>query len=130
MDIDLLERIRQERRRRGWSMRAAASAAGVSNTTWSRMEAGAVPITPQMSQAIAHAFEWPSNWETNLDGTLQQPMSSVAADDLLERIRAELEASERRMEQMFRRYTEGTDSGDDDERGDREVGIRSEHGDG
>jgi hypothetical protein len=77
----------------------------VSNTTWSRVEAGAVPITPQMSQAIAIAFQWPADWESLPPETLGQPATTVDADELLDRIRAELAASERRIEQMLERMT-------------------------
>jgi transcriptional regulator with XRE-family HTH domain len=110
-------------------MRAAASAAGVSNTTWSRVEAGAVPITPQMSQAIAGAFGWPADWESLPPETLGHPLSNVAADDLLDRIRAELDEHERRIESMLKRYAKGTDASDDDGRDGGAVGVGSEHGD-
>lgn len=112
MGVDLLELIRQERRRRGWSMRAAAAAAGVSNTTWSRMEAGAVEITPAMSRHIADAFGWPDDWETNpesLVATLSHPLSTVDAEQLLERIRAELAEHEQRIAAMVAQLMKGND---------------------
>ena len=43
-------------------MRAAAALGGVSNTTWSRYEAGGVTLTPGIVQGVAKAFGWPTTW--------------------------------------------------------------------
>lgn len=46
-------------------MRQAATAGGVSNTTWSRFESGVGQLTPGIVQAVARAFDWPTDWPDN-----------------------------------------------------------------
>lgn len=46
-------------------MRQAATAGDVSNTTWSRFEAGVGQLTPGIIQAVARAFDWPTDWPEN-----------------------------------------------------------------
>lgn len=105
-------------------MRAAATAAGVSNTTWSRMESGAVAITAPMAASIARAFDWPADWETNPPVTLSQPMTTLDADELLARIRSELAEHERRIQVMLERLT---GSEDDNVERDQATENREQH---
>lgn len=119
MNGDLRELIRRERRQRGWSMRTAATHAGVSNTTWSRVEAGAVPLTPHMVAAIAAAFEWPVDWEINPPvPAVSHPMPIVDSELELraeiERLRAEVTEHNQRVEAMLAQLIEGGNPHDDD----------------
>jgi transcriptional regulator with XRE-family HTH domain len=75
---DLRERVRQERRARGWSARDAANAGHISNTTWGRWEKGEIPLTPKTTRAIATAFDWPTTWPTDPPIVTPQP-DAVAA---------------------------------------------------
>ena len=60
-----VRRVIAERLRRGWSIRTAAQAGQVSNTSWGDMEAGVRPITPKMQRAVAQAFGWDAGWPYN-----------------------------------------------------------------
>src|SRR4051794_41026898 len=60
-------RVRDERWRRGWSIRRAAeeaTAAGArtTNTTWGSFEAGDADPSGRMREAVAAAFGWPPDW--------------------------------------------------------------------
>lgn len=56
-----VEAVKRERRLRGWSVRSAATAGGVSNTTWAAYESTGV-LTDAMQRAIVRAFGWESTW--------------------------------------------------------------------
>ncbi len=64
MTDDLRERVALERKLRYKSDRAAATAGGVANTTWSRWMNGD-DLTDGMRQAVAKAFNWPPDWPEN-----------------------------------------------------------------
>jgi len=80
---DSRERVGLERRLRGWSVREAARHGGVSNTLWGKWEQGAA--SAQMIPAVAQAFGWPADWESN-----PPPVTMPPPDDLASRV-AELE---------------------------------------
>ena len=74
------ERVVAERRRRGWSQRRAAVAAGVSNTYWNDYESGKVPvdgIRNPIRQAVADAFGWPLDWPESAPVPQQQSSATV-----------------------------------------------------
>lgn len=86
---DPAEWVKVARFRRGWSVRAAAQAAGLSNTTWGRIESRDTTISPKTGRAIGEAFGWPAEWWTGSEA----PEASTPpgdADGLLDRV-AELE---------------------------------------
>lgn len=80
---DLVERVVVERRLRGWSGREAAIAGGISNTTWSKFEAGG-ELGPAIRRGVAHAFGWPADWPEN-------PPAAIAPVDAVSQLRAEVE---------------------------------------
>lgn len=59
-----VEAVVAERRRRGWSVRTAAIAGGVSNTTWGTFERTGA-ITPAVQRAVVTAYGWPADWWDN-----------------------------------------------------------------
>lgn len=59
---DVVERLKLERRLRGWSIRQAAHEAGVSNQTWGMCERSGV-IGDAMQLGVMRAFSWPANWQ-------------------------------------------------------------------
>lgn len=61
------DRVRGERLRRNWSVRTAAGKSGISNTYWASFEDGKIPLTPRISDAVAAAFEWDTDWATQPD---------------------------------------------------------------
>lgn len=75
---DPREAVAAERRRRGWSVRRAATEGGVSNTTWGKYEAG--QEVAAMIPAVAQAFGWPANWEDT------PPVPASPADSLTRRV--------------------------------------------
>lgn len=62
MPNGVTDRVAGERRQRGWSIRAAAHAGGISNTLWGRYEAGEAELSGRIRQAVATAFGWPMSW--------------------------------------------------------------------
>lgn len=58
---ELHEHVRNERNRRGWSVRRAASEGGISNTTWGVFESSG-QVTDAIRVGIAQAFGWPTTW--------------------------------------------------------------------
>src|SRR4051812_8543039 len=59
---DLRELVRAERRRRGWSVRKAASTGGCSNTAWGEWENGARELGQAVQAGISQAFDWAPDW--------------------------------------------------------------------
>jgi transcriptional regulator with XRE-family HTH domain len=57
VDTSIGERIRNRRQLRGWSIRFAASRAGIAHTTWSRIERGELRTDRYMVADIAAALE-------------------------------------------------------------------------
>lgn len=86
------EAVKRERRLRGWSVRAAATAGGVSNTTWSTYEATGV-LTDKMQRAIVQAFGWDATWAEHLPA---EPPSS--GEDVLRMLVDEVAALRRHVE--------------------------------
>lgn len=95
MSDDLRQRVERERKRRGWSVRAAATAGGTSNTTWGRFEKGEIELTPTMQQAVAEAFGWDTAWP-ELD-------FSDVANDALAALLETIDDLSRRVERLERR---------------------------
>lgn len=58
---ELHEHVRNERNRRGWSVRSAATAGGISNTTWGGFESTG-RVTDAVRIGVAQAFDWPTTW--------------------------------------------------------------------
>ena len=71
---NIADRVRRERLGRGWSVRQAAAAGGISNTYWGEFEDYKRSLTPLIANAVARAFGWPEDWA---DG--------VTMDELAER---------------------------------------------
>ncbi len=66
--------VQAERFARGWSVRRAAAAGEVSNTTWGNYEGGG-PLTNRMREAVQKAFGWPGSWPEIPVRTLSQPVA-------------------------------------------------------
>lgn len=81
--MDLVELVSRERRLRGWSARDASIAGGVSNTTWSKFEAG-TPLGEAMRHGVARAFGWSPEWPEN------PPVQQPPQDEII-RLRREVE---------------------------------------
>jgi hypothetical protein len=103
----LRDKVRNERIRRGWSIRHAAERshqesedgeAGVSNTTWGRYEETG-HLTAEMRRAIIAAFGWSAEWA---EGT---PMSD--GDDL-SRLLADLAAEVLRLRRLLDDQSDAT----------------------
>lgn len=66
MAVDLRNVVTAERRRRGLSIRAAATLGNISNQAWGTWEGGEEPNpSPRMRLAVAKAFDWPTTWPEN-----------------------------------------------------------------
>lgn len=92
------QQVRQEREKRGLSVRAAAQAGGVSNTTWSRFEESG-DLTPKMRRAVSQAFGWPAGWPEGDTAEVDQPDDhDVTA--LMDRMRAILDVTEGRTDSI------------------------------
>jgi transcriptional regulator with XRE-family HTH domain len=61
-DVDLPDRVRQERELRGLSVRKAAELGGVSNETWGKYERQLTGLSPKIRTAVATVFGWPMDW--------------------------------------------------------------------
>lgn len=81
---DLVTLVTRERRLRGWSARDAAVAGGVSNTTWSKFEAGA-PVGEAVRRGVARAFGWSPEWP-------EHPPTQPPPIDEISQLRREVEA--------------------------------------
>lgn len=98
MSDDLRRRVANERRRRGLSARAAASLGSMSNTTWSRFEAGG-PLTPAVRSGVAATFGWSTDWPEDPPPEPDQTLDAVSA--ALGRIEATQEAETPLVDHMF-----------------------------
>lgn len=96
--MDLTERVTRERRLRGWSARDAAIAGGVSNTTWSRFEAGG-PIGDAIRQGVARAFGWSVEWP-------ETPPPDELPPDELSRLRHQVESLADQVQRQSRQLGE------------------------
>lgn len=77
-DTTIGNRIRLRRKARGWSVRFAASRAGISHTTWSRIEAGTRGADNRFLLAdLARALDCPV---TDLTGQPAPPATRAAAE--------------------------------------------------
>jgi hypothetical protein len=77
-----VERVREEVRLRNMSVRQAAAAGGVSNTTWGDFYATGI-ATPKMRDAVARAFDWPLDWPEN-----PPPLPEAREDQLIKLVAA------------------------------------------
>jgi transcriptional regulator with XRE-family HTH domain len=59
------EIVRNERLRRGWSMRRAGEAGGTSHSQWDRIERGEDRRAANTREIVAQAFDWPLDWPEN-----------------------------------------------------------------
>lgn len=59
-----VERVREEVRLRNMSVRQAAAAGGISNTTWGDFYTTGI-ATPKIRDAVARAFGWELDWPDN-----------------------------------------------------------------
>ena len=91
----LADKVRRERLQRGWSVRDAARAGGISNTFWGNFEDYRQALTPLLTAAVSRAFEWSDDWanaaiaERNATGTGGQSISYVSTtrfDELAARV--------------------------------------------
>ncbi len=57
--------VRDERVRRGWSLRRAADAGGTTHTNWDRIERGEARRAHEWRRIVATAFDWPDDWVEN-----------------------------------------------------------------
>jgi len=92
---DLIERIRYERKLRGWSIRAAAQAGGISNQGWSTFERTG-RVTDGVQRAVMQAFDWPETWQEAPPERPVAPVGETAAlradlNDLKDQLREALE---------------------------------------
>lgn len=80
-------RVRLERLRRGWSVRDAARASGISNTYWGAFEDFRQPLTPTIADAVARAFGWDTGWADRLvDGLEPVALAPEPEPDVAEAI--------------------------------------------
>lgn len=56
---DIGRRIEAERALRGWSLRKAGAAGGMSATSWAEIEKAVRAFTPFLKAAVCQAFGWP-----------------------------------------------------------------------
>lgn len=91
------DKVLRERRKRGWSVRKAAIAGHISNTTWGRYESGELELSGAIRNAIAVAFGWPSDWPDrdvpDWDHAVQDATLQVTA--ALERLQTYVDAEVR-----------------------------------
>jgi hypothetical protein len=73
----------EERQRRGMSARRASEIGGITNTVWSKFEAGG-NITPGLRKAVANAFGWPHSWPEQLPDLTPEP--EAREDELTQRL--------------------------------------------
>lgn len=102
----LRDRVAAERNRRGWSVRTAAQAGGISNTLWGRFENGDSDVTPKVRHGVARAFDWPDEWP---ERTPELPQLAEIRDEAAERFGAILDAlrsMSSRLEQLERRISQ------------------------
>ena len=121
----IAETIRAARLQRGWTVTEAATRLGTGESNWSRWETATAVPRPATLVAIGELLELPDDWM--VPATMRHPSRSVDADEMLERITAELAEQRQMIEQMYERLTRA-DSDDgrknplgerDDERSER-----------
>lgn len=72
-DSDLARaHVQEERARRALSARKAAELGGITNTVWSKYEAGG-NLTPGVRKGVAQAFGWPTSWPERLPELSPEP---------------------------------------------------------
>lgn len=96
--------IRSARLRHGWGVGEAAERIGVSGPAWSRWESASTAPKPATLVELGHLLGLDDGW-WELSETLSHPVTMLTEDELLARIRAELEEHERRIEAMLERLT-------------------------
>lgn len=97
-DMNLRERVTAARRLRGWSIRAAAYAGGIANTTWGNWENGNVEEpSDKVRSAVSKAFDWPMDWPEN-----PLPPNDHATYETLDAIATRLDAHERLLHHIAR----------------------------
>jgi DNA-binding XRE family transcriptional regulator len=95
----LRQRVTQERAARMMSVRQAAAAGGISNTSWHDWEDGRRELSPKVRAAIAQAFDWPSDWNFNPPAQRVFEQQDATLDALHEKVDAILVLLERLVDQ-------------------------------
>jgi hypothetical protein len=104
----LADAVRDERLKRGWSIRRAVAESGnlITNTWWGKFEDRQQPLTDSIRLAVAAAYGWTQDWpeetfsrptDASKDGGIQrfrlQAMQEIARQaQLLEEVRAAAKA--------------------------------------
>jgi hypothetical protein len=78
--MNAVDRVREEVRIRNLSVRQAATAGGISNTTWGDYYTTGI-ATPKIRDAVARVFGWPLDWPEN-----PPPLPEAREDQLLKLI--------------------------------------------
>ena len=91
------EIVRNERLRRGWSMRRAGETGGTSHSQWDRIERGEDRRTTNTREIVAQAFGWPLDWPENppappeISQRDDQVMAALASlREIVEQLRTEV----------------------------------------
>jgi DNA-binding XRE family transcriptional regulator len=95
----LRQLVTQERAARMMSVRQAAAAGGISNTTWHDWEDGRRDLSPKMRDAVAKAFDWPADWNFNPPAQRVFESKDATLDALHEKVDAILVLLERLVDQ-------------------------------
>lgn len=96
---ELRARVEAERKRRGrMSMREAAVAGNISNTTWGKFETGEIEVTRAIRRGVATAFDWNEDWPERPPPMPLTPMDEIRGDlDRMSREIADVTEQNRRM---------------------------------
>ena len=96
---ELRARVEAERKRRGrMSVREAAVAGNISNTTWGKFETGEIAVTRAIRRGVATAFDWNEDWPERPPPMPLTPMDEIRADlDRMSREIADVTEQNRRM---------------------------------
>lgn len=70
------------------SVRQAAGAAGISNTSWGEWERGLRALSDGVRMAVARTFDWPTTWDQGPPPVANMPTGSVSAVEVMARLDA------------------------------------------
>lgn len=117
----IADTVKTARLRKGWTTTDAAARLDTSDANWSRWETASATPRPSTLLRLGELLDLPEGWWEPPGRTLSHPVTTVDADELLDRIRAELTEHERRIEGMLERLTGAT--GHDDRTDTRETPL-------